>query len=527
MSDKEYTTDPSGTYIVDPQGYVVSGNKTPTYGESFLAGQQQQNGNKVSGSTQWNDAWTQGYNNSTSGNNPFSGKVIDGYDLGAGYSQGQLQYKADKTPKTDNNNNNDKLTKVLTSNNSPTTTTDFNTIFAKKYIGWDKTAAYNDWKSKGSPAMSTGGGIDDLAGQQEAAARAAAEAARLAAQKKYDAAVRQAGVAKEGAKDQYDWLIDTLGSNKEDSLTAITKNESTGLADYEEQKTKTADQYAKAKQEILSTYRDLNAQQEKIMRGTGGMANSSRSQEAQLKLNNLLGKDLSTVTTNEADSIGAIGKAIVALKDKTIEAKNSVEKSTKEQTDKATLDYNAQIKAIDEDVNLAADAKEVEYYNAEVNLQNNIVKINTWAAETKVAQENQQKLLQAQLDALILNLTDSKTGLNTTLADKIAKTNTYISSIGYNTKLDAESVLSDTSVGQKQTTTYKSKSELDKALANGEITQGQYNNYLASMGGTTDTTAIASILPTVNTTTTGTKLNSAQTGVNNDSLLRSILGNYA
>ena len=419
----------------------------------------------------------------------------------------------------------DKLTTVVTNTpktTTPTTTTNnFDQIYASNYKGWDRTAAEQNWKSKGSPAMSTGGGVDDLAAQQEAAARAAAEAARLAAQKKYDAAVRQAGIAKEGAKDQYDWLIDTLGTNKQDTLTAITKNESGGLADYEEQKVKTAEQYSKAKQEILNTYRDLNAQQEKIMRGTGGMANSSRSQEAQLKLNNLLGKDLSTVTTNEADSIAAIGKAVTALKDKTIDAKNSVETSTKQQIDKSTLDYNAQIKAIDEDVNLSADEKEVAYYDAEVNLQNNIAKIQTWAAQTKIDQENQQKLLQAQLDSLILGLTDDKGGLNASLQDKLTATQKYIDVAGYTTKLDTESNLTDVTSGVKQTSKYKSKSELDAALARGEITQDDYSSMLQQIGSGTTGQNYGLSYPA------GTKLNTAQVGVNNDSLLRSILGSYA
>ena len=421
----------------------------------------------------------------------------------------------------------DKLKNVVT--NTPRTTTtqqttnNFDQIYATNYKGWDRTAAEQDWKSKGSPAMSvsSSNSVDGLARQQEEAARAAAEAARLAAQKKYEASVRQAGIAKENAKDQYDWLIDTLGTNKEDALTAITRNESGGLADYEEQKVKTAEQYSRAKQEILSTYRDLNSQQEKIMRGTGGMANSSRSQEAQLKLNNLLGKDLSTVTTNEADSIAAIGKAVTALKSKTIDAKNSVETSTKQQIDKSTLDYNAQIKAIDEDVNLSADEKEVAYYDAEVNLQNNIAKIQTWAAQTKIDQENQQKLLQAQLDSLILGLTDDKGGLNASLQDKLTATQKYIDAAGYTTKLDTESNLTDATSGVKQTSKYKSKSELDAALARGEITRDDYSSMLQQIGSGTTGQNYGLSYPA------GTKLNTAQVGVNNDSLLRSILGSYA
>jgi len=56
-----------------------------------------------SGSTQWNEAWNSGYTNANSSSNPFSGKVVDGYDLGSGYLQGQQKYFSDNK-KTGNDN---------------------------------------------------------------------------------------------------------------------------------------------------------------------------------------------------------------------------------------------------------------------------------------------------------------------------------------------------------------------------------------------------------------------------------------
>ena len=156
-------------------------------------------------------------------------------------------------------------------------------------------------------------GLDDMrdqinraAGSQTDAAKAAAEAKRQAAMRKYQAQAQIAQGAKESAAGQYQWLIDTLGSNKKDLLEQVTTNETQGLQNYADQEAKTKASYDSAKQEILATYRDLGREQERIMRGSG-QGQSSRAQEATLRLNNLLGKDMSNITTNEADSLALIG----------------------------------------------------------------------------------------------------------------------------------------------------------------------------------------------------------------------------
>jgi hypothetical protein len=44
----------------------------------------------------WNTAWNTGYNQSGNTTNPYSGQSGGGYDIGAGYTQGQQQYLKDK-----------------------------------------------------------------------------------------------------------------------------------------------------------------------------------------------------------------------------------------------------------------------------------------------------------------------------------------------------------------------------------------------------------------------------------------------
>ena len=93
--------------------------------------------------------------------------------------------------------------------------------------------------------------INQGAGNQQAAAAAAAEARRKAAEAKYNAQVQIAGEAKGMAKKEYDWLIDTIGSNKKDLLSAVATQETQGLADYKTQEEKTKRDYDSAKQEVL------------------------------------------------------------------------------------------------------------------------------------------------------------------------------------------------------------------------------------------------------------------------------------
>lgn len=55
-------------------------------------------------STLWNAAWNQGYNQYGSSGNPYSGITLGGYDLGAGYTQGQQAYQTNLGSNDDRGN---------------------------------------------------------------------------------------------------------------------------------------------------------------------------------------------------------------------------------------------------------------------------------------------------------------------------------------------------------------------------------------------------------------------------------------
>jgi len=316
--------------------------------------------------------------------------------------------------------------------------------------------------------------------QEEAASRAA-EASRQAAKRSYEGKVTIANSAKESAGQSYNWIIDTLGSNKQDLLNQIATSESTGLQNYDTQKGDTVKNYDKSKQDILFTYRDLGVQQEKILRGSGAGFSSSRSQEALLKLNNFMGKDLSEVTTNEADSLALIGNAVTTFKQKTQDARISVESETKSKLDKAGIDYNASVRAIDNNLTLAGNAREDAYANAQVALAQATAGIQNWALQAKVSLESQIASAKGILDNYVVDAADYNGGLNRDLQSKQAAAQSAIGAIDNSLLINPgggnEGDLNTSrdlafKAGRK---TYGSKDELDAALQRGEINQGQYS----------------------------------------------------
>jgi len=320
--------------------------------------------------------------------------------------------------------------------------------------------------------------INQGAGDQQAAAAAAAEARRRAAEARYNAQKGIAIEAKGMAKEQYDWLVDTLGSNKRDLLEQVALQEKQGTEDYAMQDEKTRKDYDKSKQEILSTYRDLQVQQEKILRGSG-MGSSSRSQEAALKLNNLLGKDMSTVSTNEADSLAMIGNALGKFKENITQTNVSIEREAGTKLDKAALDYNQQVKSIDANLTLSAADREEAYAAAEAQLATDSQSISQWATGLKVQAQQAQIQMQDKLDTFVSDMLDSNASLNTGLGDKRAKTNDIITQLGY-TPLDTNPTTKDPTGGvyQKAKMSYKDKESLDAALQKGDITPTDYQTQL-------------------------------------------------
>lgn len=330
---------------------------------------------------------------------------------------------------------------------------------------------------------------------QQGAAERAAEARRQAAMGKYNAMAKIAEGAKGMAKESYDWLIDTIGSNKQDLLSRVATQETQGLADYQMQEDKTTKDYDKAKQEILSTYRDLQTQQEKIMRG-GGMSSSSRSQEAQLRLSNLLGKDLSTVRTNEADSLAMIGNAVTKFKDNIRQTNISIETEATQKLDKAALDYKQQIQNIDNNLTLSAAEREEAYAQAESQLAADSQAITQWATGLKVQAQQFQAEQTAKLDNFVADMLDENGMLNSGLDEKRSKTNEMLTAMGY-TPMETNPTVEQPGVGvyQKANMTYKDKDALDAALQAGEITTADYQQQLRQIQSAGPNMSVASASP--------------------------------
>lgn len=348
--------------------------------------------------------------------------------------------------------------------------------------GTTRTTAAPAAPAGGTPSVAQpGGAIDQAQQSQEDAARAAAEARRQAAMRKYQAQVGIAGQAKEQAKGSYDWIVETIGSNKKDVLEQVALEEKQGVEGYAGQEKKTRADYDSAKQQILSMYRDLQRDQEKILRGAG-LGQSSRSIEAQMKLNNLLGKDLGGVSTNEADSLAMIGNAVSALKERSSQSRVSIEREAQGKLDKAALDYKAQTDAIDTNLQLSANEREDAYAQAEVQLATDVANIKTWAAGMKLQADQTNAKLKELVDGFIGDMADTNALLNTDLGTKRTATNSVLNQIGL-TPLDAETGAEQVSVGQQQKISkkYNSKTELDAALASGSISPLEYTSQLQTI----------------------------------------------
>lgn len=364
--------------------------------------------------------------------------------------------------------------------------------------------------------------IQSGADSQQKAAEAAAEARRNAAAGKYNAQVGISQNAKAGAKESYDWLVSTIGSNKQDLLEQVALNDKQGTADYQLQNEKTTQQYDKAKQDILSTYRDLQTAQEKILRGSG-MGSSSRSQEAELKLTNLLGKDMSQVSTNEADSLAMIGNALTSFKEKTVQTQTSIEREASGKLDSAAVDYNNQIRAIDNNLTLSASEREDAYANAEIQLAQDTQGINQWATGLKAQQAQTQAAMQEKLNGFVSDMLDSNALLGSNLNDKKTATNTLLTEREY-TPMETNPTTTDPSAGvyQKAKASYKDKASLDEALASRQITPSDYSSQLNQIQmASSGSTPTAMVNPMQGTTIAA---NSAARGVTNrDTLLGTLL----
>lgn len=350
-----------------------------------------------------------------------------------------------------------------------------------------KGASTSNVPSATTPTTDLNTTIKNAATNQQDAAKAAAEAARQSALRRYNAEVGAANTAKGNATDQYNWLIDTLGSNKKDTLNQIVQNENTSVTNYQGQQEDTQKKYDQARQDILSTYRDLNTQQQKILRGSG-QGQSSQSTEAQLRLNTLMGKDLNSLSSQNADALAVIGNAISAVKQKSIDLQNQVETDTKQKLDQAGFDYKAQIDAINANTQLDANQLQDAYDAADAKLQADIANINSWAAGLQVQAAQITAANTNTLNDFITSNVDASGNLTSDLNTAQSKLSGLVTDVS-NTSLTqgAQTQAPQTAVFAGNVT----KQQLDAMLASGQITQAQYQSQLAQLQGSQQTSVLA------------------------------------
>lgn len=347
----------------------------------------------------------------------------------------------------------------------------------------------------GNGTSTAGGGSDVLTqaissagNDQRNAAQDMAEAARQRALGAYKVVQKAGEQAKGQAKDTYDWIIGTIGSQKEDLLNKTTTNYEEQQGNYEMQEKKTKDQYDEARFEIRSTYQELAREQEKILRGAG-MGNSSRSLEAQLRMNRLLGKDISKLSTNEADALALIGNAVSTLGKKYQDTKDSIEKEASGALGKAQLEYKQQLDAINLNMFKSEQDREDAYRQAEAQLSSDIAKINTWVAQSQVQVKMQLAQLSTNLDNFIVDMTDLNGGLARDLTTNQEQAQNLVSSISKGFTFDTV----DVGQASKQAVKFTSKPQDEDSLFNQDMLQRA-----ALFGGGTPTEAGASatLLPT-------------------------------
>lgn len=388
----------------------------------------------------------------------------------------------------------------------------------------------NTNKSIGGGAGTSGGKTaeqlaEEAAKKQEESAKKAAKEKQEAAYRGYKTATKAVDRSLNAAGREYDWIINTLGSNRDALKAQLDSSEQEQLGYYAETEEKTKKNYDSAKQEILTNYRDLKMEQEKVMRGMG-MTSSSRSMEAQLKLSNLLSKDLGTLSTNEADSLALIGNAVTSLKKKTEEARTQLDVETKNKQDQAALQYYARIDQIQGQLDLAEDEKADRLAQAQTELYANLAGIETWLSNTKISIAQQFAKNSEALDTLTESLLDEAGGVTASVDEKAKAAESAMASMGYQITMEPTAQFQPRQI--KAQKTYNSKEELDAALQNGEIDQTSYQTELANlernqMGADSLPNVLSSVVPGMGMPVTPTNLSQPQ-GVQQDSLLKSLSG---
>lgn len=241
--------------------------------------------------------------------------------------------------------------------------------------------------------------------------------------------------AKTNAKGLYDWSAETISKQKDPLLQTLTADEEMEKKQLAARKEEEAGYYGEQKQSTLQMYRDLSLKTEKMMRGSG-MIDSSRSQEAQFKLDRLMTKDMGQWSDKEVKAVQTINDK-VEYATKTYAAKRQkVEDDALARTDKARLDYEAEVREINNSYLINDNGKAEAIRAAANNAQAIVAQAKIDQANRRAELEQQLALMKADIDTYISNnLTEE---ISPTLSTTRQGTNS-LSGVTFNTGVNIPS----------------------------------------------------------------------------------------
>lgn len=249
------------------------------------------------------------------------------------------------------------------------------------------------------------GNTADIAQQREGAAK-------QAALNRWTETKQSLDTAKVSAKDLLDWAVSTITKQKEPLLAGLQADQELETKQLEGRKGEEKAYYDEAKQSVLTTYRDLSLKSERIMRGMG-MADSSRSMEAQFKLDTLMAKDISQWSDKEVKAVQAINDKLEYVTKTYTTKRQTVEDEAQAKVDKANIDYQDQVRQIDNNYLINDNQKAEAIEAARLAAEELVANAKAEAGKARLELEKELALLKADTDNFIADTLSDVPALGT------------------------------------------------------------------------------------------------------------------
>ena len=275
-----------------------------SYTPQLAGGQIYNQGGTGNADQMWNEGWNVGFNNPTKSASSYFGGQDQNWS--SGFAAGVAEYNKRNSPST---------SKLDVGTNKPVTTqpqtTNFDSIYASMYPGWDRTAAEQDWIAKGRPTGGSGGGGGFDANQ------AAINAARNAFNNAYAPLFAQldamAGLIPQQQQQREQGIQNMYGSQ----VGEIQGARDSAMAGLDVSKQQVAQRQAKSVRDLQENMRNL-LQAGNIQLGVGGAGDSSAKDMLSFALSKAAGRsgaDISNQAQAMYTDIDMLGNQIKATYD--------------------------------------------------------------------------------------------------------------------------------------------------------------------------------------------------------------------